>query len=269
MPDKYYARYTSEQCLESILSIGQGEPISAEKYDKAVPRGFSPTSRSIIERFGSWKRALNLAGFLPETRYCLNCGKKFEVFQRNKDQRFCSDICRSRYYHRNFPDKVKERLRESFYKRRKTVRYRPKFEITTASGKGQKGEKDFIRLRGRYLIVNNREDIIYHNRVDFLDKYFGWVEVSSSGLLQHYKKKGRKKYLRKYWNFNLWKRTKVDHYYLVGFDSNYEESLIRLLIPTRDLDETKKAIYFPYSRESKWNRYVVNESELFDKVNYE
>jgi hypothetical protein len=262
MLDKYHIRYTNEECLESILSIGQGEPISAEKYDNVISRGLLPTSRTIIDKFGSWKRALNLAGFFPETRYCLNCGKKFEVFQRNKEQRFCFAICRSRYCRRNFPDKVRQQLRESFYRRRKTEKYRPKFEITTASGKGRKGERDFVRLRGKYLIVNNREDIIYHDRVDFLDQELGWVDVSSSGLLQDYRKKGRKKYLRKYWNFNLWKRTNIDYYYLVGFNSDYDKALIRLLIPFKDLADNRKAIYFPYSGKSKWNIYVVNESEL-------
>ena len=101
--DKYHIRYTKEECLESILSIGQGEPISAEKYDNVIPRGLFPTSRSIIDKFGNWKRALNLAGFYPEIRHCLQCDKKFEVFQRHKDQRFCSDICRSKYYRRTFP----------------------------------------------------------------------------------------------------------------------------------------------------------------------
>ena len=99
--------------------------------------------------------------------------------------------------------------------------------------------------------------------MDFLDKELGWVEVSSSGLLQDYKKEGRKKYFRKYWNFNLWKRRGVDYYYLVGFDSNYDKCLIRLLIPARELADIKKSIYFPYSARSKWNRYVVNESELY------
>jgi len=263
MPDKYHIRYTNEECLESILSIGQGEPVSAEKYDNVIPRGLFPTSRTIIDKFGNWERALNLAGFYPEIRYCLNCGRKFEVFQKNKNQRFCSAVCRTRYYRSNFPDKVRQRLRKSFYKRRKTERYRPKFEISTASGKGRKGERDFIRIRKKYLIVNNRENVIYHDRVDFLDRYLGWVEVSSSSLLQDYRKKGRKRYLRKYWNFNLWKRGNIDYYYLVGFDSNYEEALIRLLIPTRDLAGTKKAIYFPYSRKSKWNIYIVTKSELY------
>jgi len=263
MPDKYHTRYTSQECLESILSIGQGEPISSGKYDKAIRRGLFPTSRTIIDKFGTWREALNLAGFYPEKRYCLECDKKFEVFQKNKGQRFCSDICRSRYCRSNFPDKVRQRLRESFYKRRKTERYKPKFEITTANGKGREGERDFVRLRGKYLIVNNREDVIYHNRVDFLDKDFGWLEVSSSSLLQDYRKKGHKKYLRKYWNFNLWKRGDIDYYYLVGFDSNYEEAIIRLLIPTRDLTGTEKAIYFPYSGKSKWSRYIVAESELY------
>jgi len=263
MIDKYYIRYTNEECLESVLSIGQGEPISAEKYDNLIVGGLFPTSRTIIDKFGTWKRALNLAGFYPEKRYCLECGKKFEVFQKNKEQRFCSGICRSRYCRSNFPDKVRQRLRESFYKRRKTERYRPRFEITTASGKGWKGERDFVRLRGKYLIVNNREDVIYHNRVDFLDKDFGWLEVSSSSLLQNYRKKGHKRYLRKYWNFNLWKRRNIDYYYLVGFDSDYNTALIRLLIPVRELPENKKSIYFPYSRNSKWNIYVVTESELY------
>jgi hypothetical protein len=126
-------RYTNEECIESILSTSQGQPISAEKYDDAIPKGLFPTSRTIIDKFGTWKRALNLAGFYPEIRYCLNCGKRLEVFQKNKDQRFCSDICRSRYYRSNFPDKVKQKLRESFYKRRRTEKYRPKFEITTAN----------------------------------------------------------------------------------------------------------------------------------------
>jgi len=263
MPNKYRMRYRNEECVEAILSGGQGEPISAEKYDAAIPRGLFPTSRTIIDRFGSWERALNLAGFYPEKRYCLECRKKFEVFQKNKDQRFCSDICRSRYCRSNFPDKVRQRLRESFYKRRKTERYKPKFEITTASGKGRKGERDFVRLRGKHIIVNNREDIIYHDRVDFLDQELGWVDVSSSGLLQDYRKKGHKKYLRKYWSFNLWKRAKVDYYYLVGFDSNYEEVLIRLLLPTRDLADANKSIYFPYSGRSKWNRHIVTESERY------
>lgn len=84
MTDKYHIRYTKQECLESILSIGQDGPISAERYDNIIPRGLFPTSRTIMEKFGSWKRALNLAGFFPETRYCLNCGKKFEVFQRHK-----------------------------------------------------------------------------------------------------------------------------------------------------------------------------------------
>ena len=263
MIDKYHIRYSNEECLESILSIGQGEPISAKRYDDVIIKRIFPTSKTIIDKFGSWKKALNLAGFFPETRYCLDCGKKFEVFQKNKDQRFCSDICRSRYYHSNFPDKVRKRLRVSFYKRRKTEKYRPKFEITTASGKGRKAEKDFVRLRGKCLIVNNREDIIYHDRVDFLDKYLGWVEVSSSSLLQDYRKKGRKRYPRKYWNFNLWKRGNIDCYYLVGFDSNYDKVLTRLLIPAIELAGIKKAIYFPYSRKSKWNIYVVIESELY------
>jgi len=263
MSEKYQMRYTKEESLESILSIGEREAISAEKYDNVVPRGLFPTSRTIIDKFGSWKRALNLAGFFPKIRYCLNCGKKFEVFQKNKGQRFCSDICRSRYYYKNFPDKVKERLRVSFYKRRKTEKYKPKFEITTASGKGRKGERDFVKLRGKYLIVNNREDIIYHDRVDFLDQELGWVEVSSSGLLQDYRKKGHKRYLRKYWNFNLWKRTNIDYYYLVGFNSDYDKALIRLLIPFKDLADNRKSIYFPYSRKSKWNRYIVAESELY------
>jgi len=262
MMDKYRIRYTSQECLESILSIGQVEPISAEKYDNLIVRGLFPTSRSIIERFGSWERALNLAGFYPEKRYCLECGKKFEVFQKNKDQRFCSDVCRSRYCRRNFPDKIRQRLRESFYKRRKTERYKPKFEITTANGKGRKGERDFVRLRGKYLIVNNREDIIYHDCVDFLDQELGWVDVSSSGLLQDFRKKGHKKYLRKYWSFNLWKRTNIDYYYLVGFNSDYDKALVRLLIPFKDLADNRKSIYFPYSGKSKWNIYVVNESEL-------
>jgi len=260
---QYHVRYTNEECLESILSIGEGEPISAGKYDSVTSGGPFPASRTIIDKFGNWTRALNLAGFYPEIRYCLECGKKFEVFQRNKDQRFCSAVCRIRYYRSNFPDKVKQRLRESFYKRRKTERYKPEFKITTASGKGRKGERDFIRLRGKYLVVNNRKDVVYHDRVDFLDKYLGWVEVSSSSLLHDYKKKGRKKYLRKYWNFNLWKRTGMDYYYLVGFDPDYEEALIRLLIPVKELGIIKKSIYFPYSRESKWNGYVVNESELY------
>ncbi len=263
MPDKYHVRYTNEECLESILLIGQGEPISSEKYDNVIPRGLFPTSRTIIDKFGSWSRALNLAGFYPEVRHCLECGKKFEVFQRNRDQRFCSDICRSRHCRRNFPDKVRQQLRESFYKRRKTERYKPKFEITTANGKGREGEKDFIRLREKHIVVNNRKDVVYHKRVDFLDKNLGWVEVSSSGLLHGYRRRGRKKYLRKYWSFNLWKRGDIDYYYLVGFDSNYEQALIRLLIPTRDLAGTKKAIYFPYSRKSKWNIYVIIESELY------
>jgi len=263
MPDKYHIRYTNEECLESILSIGQDGPISAERYDNIIPRGLFPTSRTIIDKFGSWEGALNLAGFYPEKRYCLECRKKFEVFQRHKEQRFCSAVCRSKYYRRNFPDKVRQQLRESFYKRRKMERYKPRFEITSASGKGRKGERDFMTLRGQYLTVNNREDVTYHDRVDFLDKHLGWVEVSSSSLLKDYKKKGRKKYLREYWNFNLWKRTNVDYYYLVGFDSNYEEALIRLLIPTRDLAGTQKAIYFPYSRKSKWNRYIVAEGELY------
>ena len=252
-------RYTSQECLESVLSIGHGEPISAKKYDNVIPRGLFPTSRTIIDKFGSWKKALNLAGFYPEIRHCLNCGKKFEVFQKNKDQRFCSDICRSRYYRRNFQDKVRERLRKSFYKRRKTEKYKPKFEITTANGKARKGERDFVRLRGKYLIINNREDIIYHDCVDFLDQELGWVDVSSSGLLEDYRKKGHKKYLRKYWSFNLWKRGAVDYYYLVGFDSNYNTVLIRLLLPVRELADIKKSIYFPYSGRSKWNRYVVSE----------
>jgi len=259
-------RYTKQECLESIVSTGQGESISAERYDTAIPRGLFPTSRTIIDKFGSWSRALNLAGFYPEVRDCLECGKKFEVFQRNRDQRFCSDVCRSKCCRRNFPDKVRQQLRKSFYKRRKTERYRPKFEITTASGKGRKGERDFVRLRGKYLIVNNREDIIYHDRVDFLDQELGWVDVSSSGLLQNYRKKGHKKhlkYLRKYWSFNLWKRGDVGYYYLVGFDSNYNTALIRLLIPVRELPENNKSIYFPYSGRSKWNRYVVTESELY------
>ena len=264
MLGKYHLRYTNEGCLESILSIGQGEPISAEKYDAAIPGGLFPTSRTILDKFGTWKRALNLAGFYPEVRHCLECGKKFEVFQRNKEQRFCSDICRSRYYHRNFPDKVRERLRASFYKRRKTEKYKPKFEITTASGKGRIGERDFVRLRGKYVMVNNHEDIVYHDRVDFLDQELGWVEESSSGLLQNYRKKGRKKYLRKYWNFNLWKKASVDYYYLVGFDSDYDKALIRLLIPVRDLADIRKSIYFPYSRKSMWNRYVLVEEGLTD-----
>ncbi len=263
MSDKYHVRYTNQECLESILSTGQGESISAERYDTAIPRGLFPTSRTIIDKFGSWKRALNLAGFYPETRHCLNCGKEFDVFQRYKEQRFCSAICRSKYYRRNFRDKVKQRLRESFYRRRRVEKHRPKFEITTASGKGRKGENDFIRLREKYLIVNNRKDINYNDCVDFLDKYLGWVEVSSSSLLQDYRKKGHKRYLRKYWNFNLWKRGNIDYYYLVGFDSNYKESLIRLLIPTKDLAGTKKTIYFPYSRKSKWNIYAVIASELY------
>ena len=262
MTDKYHIRYKDEECLESILSVGEAEPISTEKYDNIIPRGLFPTSRTIIDKFGSWKRALNLVGFYPEKRYCLECRKKFEVFQRHKEQRFCSAVCRSKYYRRNFPDKVRQQLRESFYKRRRE-KYKPRFAISTTSGKGREGEKDFMRLRGKYLIVNNREDIIYHDRVDFLDKHLGWVEVSSSSLLQDYRKKGRKRYLRKYWNFNLWKRGNIDYYYLVGFDSNYEEALIRLLIPTRDLAGTKKAIYFPYSRKSKWNIYVIIESELY------
>ncbi len=262
MISKYHIRYTNEECLEPLLSTGRGEPISAERYDIIVPKGLFPTSRTIIDRFGSWTKALNLAGFFPEIRYCLNCGKKFEVFQKNKDQRFCSAICRSKYYRRNFPDKVRQQLRQSFYKRR-TEKYKPRFAINTTSGKGREGENDFIRLREKYLIVNNRKDINYNDCVDFLDKYLGWVEVSSSSLLQDYRKKGRKRYLRKYWNFNLWKRGNIDYYYLVGFDSNYEEALIRLLIPTRDLAGTKKAIYFPYSRKSKWNIYVVIASELY------
>jgi len=264
MTDKYHIRYTNEECLESLLSIGQGDPISAEKYDSAIPRGIFPTSRTIIDKFGTWTRALNLAGFYPEKRYCLECGKKFEVFQMHKDQRFCSGICRSRYYRGNFPDKVRQQLRESFYKRRKTEKYKPKFKITTASGKGQKGERDFIRVRGKYLVVNNREDVIYHERVDFLDKHLGWVEVSSSSLLQYYnKKKGRRKYFRKYWNFNLWKRKNIDYYYLVGFDSNYDKALIRLLIPFKELADIKKTIYFPFSGKSKWARCFVTESELY------
>jgi len=262
MTDKYHLRYTNEECLESILSTSQGQPISAEKYDNFIVRGLFPTSRTIIDKFGSWKKALNLAGFYPEIRYCLNCGRKFEVFQNNKDQRFCSDVCRSRYYRRNFPDKARERLRESFYKRRKTEKYKPKFEITTANGKARKGEKDFVRLRGKYVMVNNREDVVYHDRVDFLDRYLGWVDISSSSLLQNYRKKGRKKYFRKYWHFNLWKRTGVDHYYLVGFDSDYDKALIRLLIPVRELDDDKKSVYFPYSGKSKWNRYVLDEEGL-------
>jgi len=262
MSNKYRMRYMNEECLESILSIGQGEPISAGKYDNLIVRGLFPTSRTILDKFGSWKKALNLAGFYPEIRYCLNCGRKFEVFQNNKDQRFCFDICRSRYYRRNFPDKVRQRLRESFYKRRKTGKYRPKFEITTANGKGRKGERDFVRLRGKHIVVNNREDVVYHDRVDFLDKHLGWVEVSSSGLLQNYRKQARKKYFRKYWNFHLWKRTSVDHYYLVGFDSDYDKAMIRLLIPVRELADNKKSIYFPYSGKSKWNRYIVIEGIL-------
>ena len=260
--DKYHILYTSQECLESILSTGRGEPISAEKYDSIIPRGLFPTSRTIIDKFGRWEKALNVAGFYPEIRYCLSCGKRFEVFQKNKDQKFCSGVCRSRYCRRTFLDKVKQRLRESFYKKRKTGKYEPKFKITTASGKGLKGEKDFIKLRGKYLIVNNREDIIYYGRVDFLDKHLGWVEVSSSGLLQDYRKKGRKRYLRKYWNFNLWKRTNVDYYYLAGFDSNYDKALIRLLIPAIELGNIKKSIYFPYSGKSKWSGYVFGESEL-------
>jgi len=263
MPDKYHMRYTNQECLESILTIGQGEPISAEKYDSVIPRGVFPTSRTIIDKFVGWKRALNLAGFYPEKRYCLECGKKFEVFQMHKGQRFCSGICRSRYYRRNFRHKVKQQLRKSFYKRRKTEKYKPKFKITTASGKGQKGEKDFMGLRGKYLVVNNRKDVIYHDCVDFLDQELGWVEVSSSSLLQDYKKKGRKKYLRKYWNFNLWKRKNIDHYYLVGFDSNYDKALIRLLIPFRELADIKKTIYFPFSGKSKWARCLVTASELY------
>lgn len=263
MPNKYRMRYTSEECLESLLSIGEAEPISVEKYDTLIVRGLFPTSRTIIDKFGSWRRALNLAGFHPEIRYCLNCGKRFEVFQKNKDQRFCSAICRTRYYRRNFQDKVRQQLRKSFYKRRETARHKPKFEITTASGKGRKGEKDFIRLRGKYLIINNRKDVIYHDRVDFLDKHLGWMEVSSSGLLQDYRKKGTKKYLRKYWNFNLWKRRGIDYYYLVGFDSNYDKALVRLLVPFRELADIKKSIYFPYSGKSKWKGYVVTESELY------
>lgn len=262
MSNKYRMRYTNEECLESILSTGHGEPISVERYDNAVPKGIFPTSRTIIDKFGSWKRALNLAGFYPEIRNCLNCGKKFEVFQKNKDQRFCSDVCRSRYHHRNFPDKMRERLRENFYKRRKREKYKPKFEITTASGKGRKGEKDFIRLRGKYLIINNRKDVIYHGRVDFLDKNLGWVDISSSSLLQNYRKKGRKKHFRKYWNFNLWKRISIDHYYLVGFDSDYDKAMIRLLIPVRELTDNRKSIYFPYSARSKWSRYVVTKRIL-------
>lgn len=263
MSDKYHVRFKSAECLESILSTGQGKPISAEKYDDAIPRGLFPTSRTIIDKFGRWERALNLAGFYPEVRYCLNCGKRFEVFQRNKGRRFCSAICRTRYYRRNFQDKVRQQLRKSFYKRRETARHKPKFEITTASGKGRKGEKDFIRLRGKYLIINNRKDVIYHGRVDFLDKHLGWMEVSSSGLLQDYRKKGNKKYLRKYWNFNLWKRRGVDYYYLVGFDSDYDKALIRLLIPVRELADNRKSIYFPYSGKSKWNKHVITESELY------
>lgn len=262
MSDKYHIRYRNEECLEFLLSTAQGEPISAEKYDSIISRGLFPTSRTIIDKFGSWKRALNLAGFYPEKRYCLECGKKFEVFQRHKEQRFCSAVCRSKYYQRNFRDKVKQRLRENFYRRR-VEKHRPKFEITTASGKGRKGENDFIRLREKYLIVNNRKDINYNDCVDFLDKYLGWVEVSSSSLLQDYRKKGHKRYLRKYWNFNLWKRTNVDHYYLVGFDSNYDKALIRLLIPFRELADIKKTIYFPFSGKSKWNNHVVTESELY------
>jgi hypothetical protein len=34
------------------------------------------------------------------------------------------------------------------------------------------------------------------------------------------------------------------------------------LIPVRELDYNRKSIYFPYSGESMWNRYVVDESEL-------
>lgn len=263
MADKYHIRYTNEECLESILSVGEAEPISAGKYDNLIVRGLFPTSRTIMDKFGSWTRALNLAGFHPEVRHCLECGRKFDVFQMNKDQRFCSAICRSRHYRSNFPDRVRQQLRKSFYKRRKTERYRPKFEITTASGKGRKGEKDFIRLREKHIVINNRKDIVYHKRVDFLDKNLGWVEVSSSSLLEDYKKKGRKKYLRKYWNFNLWKRTDIDYYYLVGFDSNYDKALIRLLIPVKDLADIKKSIYFPYSGKSKWNRHAVAESELY------
>ena len=262
MQNKYAMRYTNEECLESVLSIGEAEPISAGKYDNLIVRGLFPTSRTIIDKFGTWKKALNLAGFYPKIKYCLNCGRKFEVFQNNKDQRFCSDVCRSRYYRSNFPDKARERLRESFYKRRKTEKYRPKFEITTANGKARKGERDFVRLRGKYIVVNNREDVVYHDRVDFLDKHLGWVEVSSSGLLQNYRKKGRKRYFRKYWNFNLWKKASVDYYYLVGFDSDYDKALIRLLIPVRDLADIQKSIYLPYSGKSKWSRYVASESEL-------
>ncbi|MFQ5867528.1 MAG: hypothetical protein ACE5IT_05995, partial [bacterium] len=95
------------------------------------------------------------------------------------------------------------------------------------------------------------------------DKHLGWVEVSSSSLLQDYKKKGRKKYLRKYWNFNLWKRKNIDYYYLIGFDCNYDKALIRLLIPVRKLSNIKKTVYFPYSGKSKWNNHVVTESELY------
>jgi hypothetical protein len=96
----------------------------------------------------------------------------------------------------------------------------------------------------------------------FLDQELGWVDISSSGLLQNYRKKSRKKYFRRYWHFNLWKRTGVDHYYLVGFDSHYDEALIRLLIPVRELSDNRKSIYFPYSGKSKWNWYVVNEGIL-------
>jgi len=50
---------------------------------------------------------------------------------------------------------------------------------------------------------------------------------------------------------------------LVGFDSDYDKALIRLLIPVRELTDDRKSIYFPYSGKSKWNTYVVSETEIY------
>jgi hypothetical protein len=51
---------------------------------------------------------------------------------------------------------------------------------------------------------------------------------------------------------------------LVGFDSDYDKALIRLLIAVRELANDKKSIYFPHSGRSKWNKYVLIEGELTD-----
>ena len=62
-------QFSRERCLGMLIGACMrhgAQGISGEAYDKL---GISPSSRTIIRRFGTWKRALSATGFgsLPKT----------------------------------------------------------------------------------------------------------------------------------------------------------------------------------------------------------